>query len=164
MGNRYKPVTYRLVLYFFFLNAKWQILTYTDVSICHFLFNNTSIISLKQTNNKIMKTLLLFILIFTVTPNPKMLIMEEYIYGMADLTIYQYDSEINYMKNITYDKTIIKKIIPDTSNININIPGKYKIIYTIYPQNTQYSITIITKTVTVIPISGANHNNSSKIN
>lgn len=57
---------------------------------------------------------------------------------------------IDYMKNITYDHNIIKDIIPDDSDVNTNIPGKYEIKYIIIPQNTSYAITTITKQVTVV--------------
>ena len=54
-----------------------------------------------------------------------------YVKGIKDLTVELNAKDVDYLKNVTYDKKYIKSVTVDSSDIKIDTVGKYKLVYTV---------------------------------
>lgn len=73
-----------------------------------------------------------------------------YVKGLSDLTIEVNAKDIDFLKNITFDKKEIKDITVDSSKVDLTKEGEYNLIYSIVPLDKTMTTMNITKTVKVI--------------
>ena len=69
--------------------------------------------------------------------------------GIKDLTVEVGAKDVDYLKNVTYDKKYIKSVTVDSSDVKVETVGKYKLVYTVTPVDTKNDIATVVKTVTV---------------
>ncbi len=72
-----------------------------------------------------------------------------YAKGIKDLTVEVGAKDVDYLKNVTYDKKYIKSVTVDSSDVKVDTVGKYKLVYTVTPVDTKTDIATVVKTVTV---------------
>ena len=73
-----------------------------------------------------------------------------YVKGIKDWTIEVGAKNINFLKDFTFDKKVIKDVTVDASKVDLTKEGKYDLIYNIIPIDTTIDKKTVIKTVEVI--------------
>ena len=76
-----------------------------------------------------------------------------YVKGLKDWTVEINAKNVDFLKDVTYDKKVVKDVTVDTSKVDLSKEGKYTLTYSIVPVDTSISKKTVIKTVTVEVIS-----------
>ena len=76
--------------------------------------------------------------------------LDTYVKGIKDWTIEVGAKNINFLKDFTFDKKVIKDVTVDASKVDLTKEGKYDLTYNIIPIDTTIDKKTVIKTVEVI--------------
>lgn len=76
-----------------------------------------------------------------------------YVKGLKDWTVEVNAKNVDFMKDVTYDKKVVKDVTADASKVDLAKEGKYNLIYSIVPLDKTITTKTVTKTVTVKVVS-----------
>ena len=76
--------------------------------------------------------------------------LDTYVKGITDWTIEVGAKNINFLKDFTFDKKVIKDVTVDASKVDLTKEGKYDLTYNIIPIDTTIDKKTVIKTVEVI--------------
>ena len=76
--------------------------------------------------------------------------LDTYVKGITDWTIEVGAKNVDFLKDFTFDKKVIKDVTVDASKVDLTKEGKYDLIYNIIPIDTTIDKKTVTKTVEVI--------------
>lgn len=76
-----------------------------------------------------------------------------YVKGLKDWTVEINAKNVDFLKDVTYDKKVVKDVTVDTSKVDLSKEGKYTLTYSIVPVDNTISKKTVIKTVTVEVIS-----------
>lgn len=76
-----------------------------------------------------------------------------YVKGLKDWTVEINAKNVDFLKDVTYDKKVVKDVTVDTSKVDLSKEGKYTLTYSIVPVDSTISKKTVIKTVTVEVIS-----------
>ena len=88
----------------------------------------------------------------------------DYVSGLKDLTVDINAKDIDFLKDITYDKKVVKEVTVDTSKVDLSKEGKYNLTYNIVPVDTTNSKKTVIKTLIVEVTSKEKEQKESKGN
>ena len=75
--------------------------------------------------------------------------LTDYVKNLKDLTVEVNSKKVDFLKDVTYDKKVVKEVTVDTSKVDLAKEGKYAITYSIIPVDTTISKKTVIKTLTV---------------
>ena len=75
--------------------------------------------------------------------------LTDYVKNLKDLTVEINAKDIDFLKDVTYDKKVVKEVTVDTSKVDLSKEGQYTLIYSIIPVDTTNSKKTVIKTLTV---------------
>ena len=73
----------------------------------------------------------------------------DYVNGLKDLTVEVNSKKVDFLKDVTYDKDVVKEVTVDASEVDLAKEGKYDLTYSIIPIETTNSKKTVIKTLTV---------------
>ena len=79
--------------------------------------------------------------------------LTDYVKNLKDLTVEINAKDIDFLKDVTYDKKVVKEVTVDTSKVDLSKEGKYDLTYSIIPVDTTNSKKTVIKTLIVQMIS-----------
>lgn len=79
--------------------------------------------------------------------------LTDYVKGLKDWKVEVNAKNVDFLKDVTYDKKVVKEVSVDSSKVDLTKEGKYTLTYSIIPVDTTISKKTVIKTVTVEVVS-----------